>query len=207
MTQPNQNQPWPDDHLADVKKRWAAGQSAGTIAKAFPGRTRLAVIGVVHRQGWQNLGRGQPADAASLKAPPVARSLHVGKVGDRFKPKPPKPGPQNKPGAAFGNMPAATAAEAAQKRIDAQKAGLATILKAVEAANDDAIPLIERRAFQCSWPVGEPARPAEQMCCGQPVLGERTKSTATYCDRHRLRAAPGGVPLARTLIRSVRRAA
>lgn len=207
MSHPNQHQPWPDDHLADVKKRWAAGESASTIAKVFPGRTRAAVIGVVHRQGWQHLGRGDPADVANLKAPPVTRNLHVGRIGDRFKPKPPKPGPQNKPGAAFGNMPATTAAEAAQKRIDAQKAGLATILKAVEVANDDAIPLMERRAFQCSWPVGEPDRAADQLCCGQPVIGERTKSTATYCDRHRLRASPAGVPSVRDLTRSVRRAA
>lgn len=199
---------WTEDRIAKCKRLYIdEGMSASETARSLgSGCTRNAVVGKAHRMGWMVSGR-QSAASPVLKAPTVARSLHVGRIGDRFKPTPPKPGPQNKPGAVFGNMPASTAAEAAQKRIDAQKAGLATILKAVEAANDDAIPLIERRFGQCSWPVGEPVRPADQLCCGQPVIGERTKSTATYCDQHRRRAAPTGVPVARDLIRSVRRAA
>lgn len=193
---------WTDDRVAKCKRLYIEeGKSAAETARSLgAGCTRNSVIGKATRMGWLLKGR-QPAAAPALKAPAVARNLHVGRIGDRFKAKAPKPAEQSP----FGR--ATTAAEAAQKRIDAQKAGLTTILKAVEAANDDAVRLIDRRAFQCSWPVGEPDRPADQLCCGQPVIGERTKSTATYCDRHRMRASPAGVPSVRDLARSVRRAA
>jgi GcrA cell cycle regulator len=199
---------WPEADLATIKQCWIKGDSASDIAARFPGRTRLAVIGVVHRQGWNLLGRKEPSLAArSLQAPAVSRSLHVGKIGDRFKPTPPKPGPQNKPGAVFGKMAASTASESATKRAEATAYGVAAIKGFLHPANDDAILLLERRFGQCSWPVGTPARPAEQLCCGQRIVGERTKSTATYCDVHRKIAAPTGVPVVRELIRSVRRAA
>ncbi|WP_271083487.1 GcrA family cell cycle regulator [Brevundimonas sp. NIBR11] len=188
--------------VAELSKMWIAGLSASTIgAKLKVGRA--AVIGKVHRLGLSRVGR-EPASAPSRlpKAPIVARDRHVGRTGDRFKPKAPKPADQS-PFAGRATSPS----EAAKKRADAQMAGLQSILQAAEPANDDAIPLINRRAFQCSWPVGEPDRRAEQLCCGQPVIGERTKSTQTYCDRHRQRAAPNGIPIARDLIRSVRRAA
>ena len=187
--------PWPEAHLAEVKRRWSIGESASTIAKAFRGRTRVAVIGIVHRQGWQSLGR--EAVGAPASTPVVAKARTA----------PPKPGPQKKTPVAFGFVPAQTHAEAEQKREAAAVAGAQHIRGFHFPANDDAVLLIRREFGQCSWPVGDPVRPADQLCCGQPVIGERTKSTATYCDRHRRIAAPGGVPVARDLIRSVRRAA
>ena len=201
---PGAKKTWKPEELAEVKRRWLVGESAGTIEQAFPGRTRAAIIGLIHRQGWQNLGRGEMAAKASMKAPTVRKAGANPRGAHRTAP---RPGPQKQTPVVFGYVQATTHAEAEVKREQAAIAGAQHIRAFHFPANDDAIPLVERRFGQCSWPVGEPERPAEQLCCGQPVVGERTKSTATYCDRHRIRAAPAGVPLVRTLIRSVRRAA
>lgn len=195
---------WSPSELDDVKERWAKGESAATIARAHPNRTRAAVIGIVHRNGWQHLGRGEMAARATMKAPTVRKAGANPRGAHRTAP---RPGPQKQTPVVFGYVQATTHAEAEVKREQAAIAGAQHIRGFHFPANDDAIPLVERRFGQCSWPVGEPERPAEQLCCGQPVVGERTKSTATYCDRHRILAAPAGVPLVRTLIRSVRRAA
>lgn len=69
-------------------------------------------------------------------------------------------------------------------------------------ANDDSIPMMERRFGQCAWPVGVPARPADQMCCGH-----RTASGSSYCTQHRRLATTGQSVSAEDLIRSVRRVA
>lgn len=42
----------------------------------------------------------------------------------------------------------------------------------------DPIPLVGRPFGRCAWPVGEPERPADQLCCGARTGGK------TYCDTH-----------------------
>lgn len=212
----NQHVDWTETELAVAERAWKAGHSGAEIARKLPGRTRNAIIGVAHRRGWAQASRKAPAapaqpeakqpapvvaalaPPAALKAPPMKPARHRTA---------PRPGPQKKTPVAFGYVNATTHAEAQKKREDALNFGERVIRDFTSPSNDDAIPLIQRRFGQCSWPVGEPDRAANQLCCGQPVIGERTKSTATYCDQHRLRAAPTGVPSVRDLARSIRRAA
>lgn len=213
----NQHVDWTEAELAVAEKAWKAGHSGSEISRKLPGRSRCAIIGVAHRRGWTQASRKAPAvpaaaapevakpapvviatPPAAIKAPPIKPVRHRTA---------PRPGLQKATPVAFGYMPATTQAEADQKREQAAVAGAQHIQGFNFPANDDAIPLIDRRSSQCSWPVGNPVRPAKQLCCGQPVIGYRTKSTATYCDKHRLRAAPAGVPSVRDLTRSVRRAA
>lgn len=203
----NQYVDWTERELEVCKKAWIAGHSASEIARTLPGRSRNSVIGIVTRRGWLQAARQAPAAPARMPKVAVVKPPKAPKVKAALVRTAPRPGPQNKPGAAFGFMSATTHAEALKKRAEAVSYGQKVIDAFVTPANDDAIPLLERRFGQCSWPVGEPERAAQQLCCGRRITGERTKSTATYCDTHRQKAAPFGVPQARDLMRSVRRAA
>lgn len=210
---------WLPEEYEMLRERWDRGDSAAVISRAMPNRSRDAILGMVHRLGLVHGDRdavlkpSRPLRAPSVKRAPSTGSGHSFSKGKTLaariadKQSPPKPGSQKKTPVAFGNMPATTHAEAEVKREAAAVAGAQHIKSFHFPANDDAILLVDRRFGQCSWPVGEPVRPADQLCCGQPVIGERTKSTATYCDQHRLRASPTGVPSVRGLARTFRRAA
>lgn len=207
----NQHNDWRPQELDLAEKAWRAGHSASEIARKLPGRTRSAVIGKAHRMGWIQQTRAKPsapARAPILPKEPKAPKVKAVSANPRGAHRTaPRPGPQKKTPVVFGYVHATTHAEAETKREQAAVAGANHIKSFHFPANDDAIPLIQRQFGQCSWPVGTPERPADQLCCGQRVIGDRTKSTATYCDMHRMRAAPAGVPSVRDLSRSVRRAA
>lgn len=89
----------------------------------------------------------------------------------------------------------------AARRKERIEIGLAKLAAFAAPANDDAIPLMARRRGQCAWPVGDPARPSLQLCCGQRV----TVGTSSYCDRHRRIGTTGQVVSARELTRALRR--
>jgi GcrA cell cycle regulator len=48
----------------------------------------------------------------------------------------------------------------------------------------DSVNLVLRPSGTCAWPLGVPARPAEQICCGRPVAGEGV----SWCPEHRAKA-------------------
>lgn len=181
---------WKDEaRLERVRKMYVeGGMSCSEIAASVGhGVSRNAIIGIAHRKGWTKAGRqapSAPTKALSVPgsrpaaAPAVPRSRHVGKVGDRFAPKPASQSP-------FGETDPVKAAE---KRIAQQMAGFAAIQQAVELAGAAAIPLIQRRTFQCAWPVGTPDRPADQMCCGQPVPANAIRAAPAYCAAHGAKA-------------------
>ena len=56
----NRKNLWSDEEIADLKKRWIAGESASVIGRIF-GRTRSAVIGKIHRLGMSGDSRQQPS--------------------------------------------------------------------------------------------------------------------------------------------------
>lgn len=45
------------------------------------------------------------------------------------------------------------------------------------------LPLMQRRPSQCAWPVGEPERPAEQLCCSVEVASMEA-GAPPYCRAH-----------------------
>lgn len=186
------NAPWPHAQVQTLKKLWLEGKSGAEIASVLPGRTRCSVIAKVHRLGLA--GRGTPTNLAGRApaAPEVKRDRSVGAIVQNLAARtPPKPGQQNRPAVAFGNIEVVNAEET-EKRRAAQKVYGAKIIAAFQApANDTAIPLMERRRFQCAWPVGEPDRAADQMCCGLPTDPDAPKTTISYCPTHRARASSG----------------
>lgn len=212
---------WTPEKVDQLRTLWAAGKSASQIAKLMAGGiTRNMVIGKARRLALP--ARDTPAHlATACKVTAASRAPRAPKVqpgpanprGVRGHPaaaKPPKPAPHLKP-AVFGAgyVPSITP-EGAQKRSEASAAAGRKLVSAFAApANDDAVLLINRRAFQCSWPVGEPERPADQLCCGQPVPEGANKAVPTYCEAHAARAVNrsmlGSKPDVKAYERSLRR--
>lgn len=213
MTAPNEHREgWTDDRVALLRKRWAAGRSASEIARELGGGvTRLGVIGKVHRLGLP--GRETPARFVSQNATTYARRQAIAPEVRKgpANPRGVRPAPHLKPADVFGAgyVPSITPEEA-QKRSEASAAAGRKLVSAFAApANDDAVLLMNRRPFQCSWPVGEPIRPAEQMCCGQPVPEGANRAVPTYCAAHGARAISrsmlGSKPDPKAYERSLRR--
>ena len=188
---------WTAAEIAEVQRRWNIGHSAGEIANDYPGRTRNAVIGLIYRNG---SARPATPQRSTTRLPRVPRANVAAK------PRAPKT-PVAAPSKPFKGYPVLNAAETAKRQAAAAEAGIAALRKAAEPANDKAILLMDRRRSQCAWPVGEPDRPATQLCCGQTVDRTATATTTSYCERHRMIAAPAGVPCAKGLNRLAARAA
>lgn len=205
------NQPWNEHEEAQLEKLWAAGKTAGEIAKTMPGRTRSAIMGRVHRMGlamrkmpaMPNLSAdGQPAERKYGRPRPLPTTPRVAK------PKPPratKPAPAPKPFDLTKSKTDSTPDQRAEKAA----AGRLIIAAANDAANDNSVLLMERRFGQCAWPVGQPDRPAQQLCCGGPVPADANRSIANYCTGHAQRAVArvltGGAPDSAKYERAMRR--
>lgn len=138
------------------------GRSSTETARILGGTTRNAVIGIAHRKGWIKVARQRPSK------PTTERVVRTPKAIAR----PPKTPPSK---VAHG--------EATAGATDAQRQAYAVKGRAVvdrfAAANDDAIPLMERVFGQCAWPVGIPDRPEGQLCCGAEASEGKP-----YCAAH-----------------------
>lgn len=180
---------WTPEREAKAKRLYLIeGKSAAETADIIGAASRSAIIGIANRKGWRK-GLTKPGVSTNTrvrppKAPPVKSDKCAGN-GNNFRGhRPPKPGPQNRPGAVFGNVSVLSAAETEKKRAASASQGKTLLSGFGAPANDGAILLIDRRRFQCAWPVGLPDRPADQLCCGQPVAEGGSITTASYCAGH-----------------------
>lgn len=192
---------WTPAAKAEMKQLYVVeGKSASEVAKALgSGCTRNAVIGKAHRLGWMKEHRQKPA-AVGLKAPKVKRDRSTGAIVQNIAArKPPNPGPQNRPAVAFGKVEVVNAAETEKRRTAHRAHGEKIIDGFTAPANDTAIPLMQRGRYQCAWPVGEPERPAQQMCCGLPVQDGVGTALESYCAAHQQRAASAYQPVRREI--------
>lgn len=189
---------WHDHEIETMKKMWLAGSSATEIARVLPSRSRNSVIAKVHRLGLtrERMEAKASPPASTGRAPAVKCNRTTG--GIRID----KPAPAS----SFGRFAPSSPEEAAKKRAHFTEKGAGIIKGFAEAANDTAVLLIDRRRFQCSWPVGE-ASGAGQMCCGQPVDPNGTGATQTYCPAHRKRAVGMVLPATKAFGFSDRRPA
>lgn len=200
MTHRGNNTEWPDRQVEILKTMWAEGKTGTEISNRLGDKSRAAVIGKARRLGLKP--RTNPVNfqthtaAAQAKrapsAPAVKRDRSTGAIVQNIAArKPPKPGPQNRPAVAFGKVEVVNAAETEKRRAAQQAQGARIIADFQAPANDTAIRLMERRRFQYAWPVGEPIRAADQMCCGAPTDPDAPVTTASYCPAHRARASSG----------------
>ena len=202
------NTEWPQDQVETLKKMWAEGKTGAEISNRLGDKSRGAVIGKARRLGLTP--RTAPANfqtctavvhsARTAKAPEVKRDRSTGAIVQNIAARtPPKPGQQNRPAVAFGNIEVVNAAETEKRRTAHRTHGEKIIDGFAAPANDTSIPLMERRRFQCAWPVGEPERPAQQMCCGLPVQEGVGTALESYCAAHQQRAASAYQPVRREI--------
>ncbi|WP_420197067.1 hypothetical protein [Brevundimonas vesicularis] len=74
----------------------------------------------------------------------------------------------------------------AEQRAEKAAAGRLIIKRTIDAANDNSVPMVGRSFGQCAWPVGTPARAADQLACGAPIYQGIEK--CSYCLDHAQRA-------------------
>lgn len=80
---------WTPERIATLVRLWTDGLSAGEIAARFPGVTRNAVLGKLHRLG--RLGRGRPTTSvrpAKAKRPPAPSERRSQAAGGSRRPSP-----------------------------------------------------------------------------------------------------------------------
>ena len=192
------NNRWAEHRVEKLRKLWAEGKSGTEIAEILGGdATRASVIGKANRLGLTS--RASPANFRTSSVSAIGR----------------QPAPlQVKPDKYAGNGHNARGGRisSSQERGGAYVAGqpiASAYVDTIEAANDTAFRLIDRSRLQCSWPVGVPARAAEQLCCGQPVQEGANPSVESYCPRHATqavsRAFTRGKPDAKVYERAMRR--
>lgn len=150
---------WPPSHLEALRalEGQTAGEMRDAMCKLRPGITRSAVIGQCKRHGIRlsNAGNGQ----AKIKA-----------VAKRAQYKPALPTTTKRKPTPFLSAPV----------IDVTRPARAGAWEKLPGASAP-IALTARSNAQCAWPIGEPTRPAEQMCCGERVADD----TLPYCAAHR----------------------
>ena len=111
---------WTADETDIVRREWLRGISAANIAKQLPGRTKSAVIGLVHRENMVRTCPPAPRTRKAKPAPPhrarpsrsqsAQESNLVRKVEHRQEPAPPprakkpKPEPYTGPTIAFDDL-------------------------------------------------------------------------------------------------------
>lgn len=162
---------WHPEMVAYAGKKWLEGRSATEITRDLRDsfgliKTRNAVIGVLHRNGYSSKGRAVPS--RPVRAPKVARSYV----------RPPKPGQQNKAGSIFGKTTTLNAAETEAKRQKAKAEGdalIAAVRAGAKVESPNARPWMERGFGECKFPLGERG---EILSCCNPV------SRGGYCEGH-----------------------
>lgn len=193
--------------IEDVKRHWVLGLSGTEVARLMgPNWTRGMVLGMVHRYG---LGEGRVTRTNPSGSPrPVRVRQQAAAPKPPKVPKPPKaekPAPAPKP----FDLSKSKTDSTAEQRAEKAAAGRLIIAAANDAANDNSVLLMERRFGQCAWPVGQPERPAQQLCCGGPVPADANRSIANYCTGHAQRAVArvltGGAPDSTKYERAMRR--
>lgn len=159
---------WSSEHDATLRRLWANGLSASTIASEMRLVSRSAVIGRIHRlklpspiskranSANNRKPRAPSAPRPHLAPPPAARLRNGHDPSQRRNPS--------------HNIVAAIS-------IAGTERGLPEKLKG-EAPDGTGIKLIDLDASTCHWPKGDPADPAFEFCGGYALKG------LPYCQHH-----------------------
>lgn len=168
---------WTDERVAELRKLHAEGQSASKIAKIMGAPTRNTIIGKTNRLGLRHSAETIRANnnwenrmgvARKPKAPPIRRFT---------RPKPPKPGQQNKPALVHG-LKLGTDFDTSEENIEAKRAqfradGLSLIARVESGAGVVSLnPRPFRDSTGCKWPLA-----GGMVCCNRVAEG-------SYCRGH-----------------------
>jgi hypothetical protein len=179
----------PAETVEKVRVLWVAGKSATEIAAKFGhGWTRNMVMSIVYRN---KMSEAQRTKTSQTK-PRVKKA-----------PKPRPANPEPKLGVPF---PTLSPEKADEVRATRAAAGRQAITGMDAVANDNAVPLMERKFGQCAWPVGTPEQPRDQLACGAATY--QGIDNCSYCVTHAKRAYARDVTQPKpkdNIVRAVRR--
>ena len=182
---------WTDERVEVLKRMWAEGNSASTIAKELGGVTRNAVIGKVHRLGLSNRTTTKSSDdtkattaAAEPKAPPQKAEAEPTAAPAATTGLKPEPAPAAAP------QPVSTVTPISRRPIAVpgqplppQPTGneinpetLANIAEFEKSAKK--LTLMQLTERTCKWPIGDPATD-KFWFCGHPCAPGKP-----YCEQH-----------------------
>lgn len=169
------NNPWTAKLVKELGERYAKGESASAIARAFMDRyglrfTRSAIIGKIHRSGFADLS---PNSKGRLYNKSAAQMRAQAKKSAR------------KNIAAAENKPTtSTSWWSAQRTMEKQPP--TPVFTAASGRAYDAeriaaglVSVVDRESHQCCWPIGDP-RNESSIMCGAKVLAPG----APYCKHH-----------------------
>jgi GcrA cell cycle regulator len=189
---------WTDERVELLKKMWAEGKSASTIAKELGSVTRNAVIGKVHRLNLASRG-GAEGEAEAAPAAPAAPEPATPAPSGAAAPAPaPEPEPEDDiepaPAAAPpreapvsggtvvpmpGRRPVAVPGQPLPPQPSANEISpeaLANQREVEKVARK--LSLMELTERTCKWPIGDPATDNFYFC-GLPVVAGKP-----YCEAH-----------------------
>jgi hypothetical protein len=166
------NAPWPDELFARAAKLWREGASAAYIADVT-GKSKMAVIGIMRRQGVRQ-GRKDPARDRRCNPGPRVAIASRPMSQQHLKP---KLRPTANPVYLIGNGPAPTS-DGKPRKIDMAAIPLAPVSLR--------LPLVNLAKRQCRWPTHEEAG-IHRFC------GAGTEAGRSYCPIHERAQAPKGL--------------
>lgn len=200
----------PPETIKRIATLWAEGKSASEIARAFGGRwTRNMVVSLVNRNNLSTPERKLAAmKAGAIRRPKPVRIKKERCVMDAaIRPQKVKPEPVKGEGPMLGVPFPKLSPEKTDEVRAARAATGRQAIKGMDAvANDNAVPLMERKFGQCAWPVGTPDRPRNQLVCG--ALTYEGVENCPYCVIHAKRAFARDVTQPKpkdNIVRAVRR--
>lgn len=163
---------WTDERVETLKKMWAEGQSASTIAKELGGVTRNAVIGKVHRLGLSNRNGGGSSDTSAKSEPKAAPETKAAKAAPK-----PDPAPAPAPSPALRKIvPAGQPLPPQPSANEISPEALAKVNEVEKKAKK--LSLMELTERTCKWPVGDPATDDFWFC------GLSVQQGKPYCEAH-----------------------
>jgi len=199
----NETPAHPPETIKRIATLWAEGKSASEIARAFGGRwTRNMVISLVHRQNLNTPGRKEAAkNASAIRRPKPVKTRKATKAAKA------KTEPVKTESPMLGvTFPKLSPEKTDQVRAARAATGRQAITGMDAVANDNAVPLMERKFGQCAWPVGTPERPRNQLVCGASTY--EGVENCPYCVTHAKRAYARDVTQPKpkdNIVRAVRR--
>jgi len=153
---------WPQDHVDALKAQ--AGKSVhemlDVMRKLRPGMTRNAIVGACARRGIP-IGQGQSTAQRSAGGRAARQRLLANGIVDKK---------LNHKGQPY------RVAVLMKPKAYVARAGAWEPVEPIEP-----IPLERRTSMRCAWPIGEPARPADQLFCGATCVDDKLP----YCAAHR----------------------
>lgn len=157
---------WTDERVELLRKLWAEGLSASTIAAQLGGVSRNAVIGKVHRLKLSSRGRTTAAPTRQKKAPTAAATTVTKSV--------------TRTATVTRSMPVSVGATALQVQFEAEPVARQYLRPQSEVVVPISrrLKLVQLSERTCKWPNGDPLSEDFSFC------GNDCADTGPYCGYH-----------------------